>query len=179
MLHAAAVLAASMGIVGCSAGPVRIEGGKAALPEGEGSAGFFDRVSGQKTVSENDAMRAMLLLLEDKDTAKTFQQRVGALMARKIVGPRWDYDAQRPLTKGKLAYMICQACNIKGGITLRLTGPSQRYCLRELQYRGLITPSIITTEVTGMEFVAVLTRADAHRQTGDVPDLLKVPAGGT
>ena len=56
--------------------------------------------------------------------------------------------------------------------TLQLTGPSQRYCLRELQYRRIIGPGFILSKVSGMELVAVLARADAIRTTGEVPEVL-------
>ncbi len=64
--------------------------------------------------------------------------------------------------------MTYQACRIKGGLTLQLTGPSQRYCLKELQYRGLMSPGVAYNTVTGMEYLAVLGRIDEYRQTGKV-----------
>ena len=56
--------------------------------------------------------------------------------------------------------------------SLALTGPSQRYCLRELQYRGLMAPGIWYNDVTGMEYLAILTRADELRQTGKVSPII-------
>jgi hypothetical protein len=77
-------------------------------------------------------------------------------------------EADRPITKGRVAYMTYQACGFKGGLTLLLTGPSQRYCLKELQYKGLMSHGVTYNTVTGMEYLAILGRIDEFRQTGDV-----------
>jgi len=171
-----AMLAAATWLGGCGQPPLRISGPDAVLPQDDGSPGFLDRISSAPDVSENDAMRAVLMLLDGEDAAENFQQRVRTLADRKIVDRTWRHDADRPVTKGKLAYMIYQACGVPGGVTLQLTGPSQRYCLRELQYRGMIGAGAVTSRVSGMELVASMGRADEYRQTGEVPDVLK--AGG-
>lgn len=149
---------------------MRVANGDAKLPANEDSASFLDRISSQPNVSENDAARGILLLMEDKDPAETFQQRLDLLLAKKIACPDWNYDAARPITKGKFAYMIYQACSVPGGVTLSLLGPSQRYCLRELQYRRMMVSGSAFTPITGLEGVGVLTRASVFMETGRVPD---------
>lgn len=158
---------------GCAPQCGQISAGEATLPKDGGSAGFLDRISSQKTVSENDAMRGLLMLLDGDDSAETFRQRVEKLRARNVVADEWSCDAGRDVTRGRLAYMIYQACDITGGLTLHLAGPSQRYCLRELQYQGFISPrATLAAAVTGMELVGVLNRADAFMETGEVPDVI-------
>lgn len=170
-------LAGCLLLAGCGAGLLRVAEGDAALPADDGSAAFLDRVSTGTTVTENDALRGILLLLDGKDASGDFRQRVNALVERNILSRTWDHRASRPITRGKLAYLVCQACKFPGGVILTLTGPSQRYCLRELQYRELMGSGAFYSQVTGMEFVAVLTRADAYLETGKLPDVLTVEAG--
>ena len=167
--RAAVVLVAATGLTGCgtSAG---ITGGQSAGPANENSAEYLDRLSSETEVTENDALSGMLLLLDGADEAGTFAQRVTALEQRGIVAGSWAHDSQRALTRGRLAYMICQACKIKGGVILRLLGSSQRYCLRELQYMEMMGDGMGWGEVTGMEMVAVLSRADTYIRTGKVPN---------
>ncbi len=156
---------------GCQPSQPNVAGGQAALPADEDSAGFLDRMSSQRVVTQNDAMRGLWLLMNnDKDDHADFAGRVEALRQRDIVSDGWSFQADKPLTKGQLAYMIYQACHVQGGLTLTLTGPSQRYCLRELQYQRFMSNGMIWDKVTGMEFVAVLHRALAYMQTGEVPD---------
>jgi len=138
-------------------------------PANEDSASFLDRVSSQDVVGMDDAMRGVLLLLDGEDNAKGFAERVQILTNRGIVDPKWHCSASLPIRRGKLAYMIYQACKMKGGVILLLTGPSQRYCLRELQYRGVMTEGAPYAKIGGMEYVAVLGRADVFIRTGEVP----------
>lgn len=162
---------AAAGLSGCASGS-RIIGKGVARAAGENSAGYLDRMSRQPSVAENDALGGILMLLDGKDDTRTFGQRVDVLEQRGIVGPSWSHKASRALTRGRLAYMICQACDIKGGIILRLLGPSRRYCLRELQYMEVMGMGSQWGQPTGMEFVAVLTRADVYIRTGKVPDVV-------
>jgi len=156
-------------LTGCGGGEMRVVETGAKLPADEDSAAFIDRVSSQPNVTEDDAARGLLLLLDGKDAAPTFQKRVETLLAREIVDPKWDFSAARPITRGKFAYMIYQATKIPGGVILMLTGPSRRYCLRELQYRKMMVEGSMFSPVTGLEYVSVLTRADEYRRTGKVP----------
>ena len=166
------------GAGGCSRpSAMSIASPAASLPAGENSAEYLDRIASQPVVCENDAMRGILLLLKGKDQAKSFDQRVRLLMAEKIVPAGWQFRGEKPITRGKLAYMTYQACRMSGGLILTLTGPSQRYCLRELQYRGLVSSGVTYSKVSGMEFVAILTRADSLLETGEVPEVLSTSQG--
>ena len=164
------MLIAAGGAGGCGSGR-GITGGDATGPADENSAEYLDRISTQGEVTENDACSGMLLLLGGEDQAGTFAKRVESLKQRKLVSPSWEHNASRALTRGRLAYMICQACKIDGGIILRLFGPSERYCLRELQYMEMMGTGTDYGQVSGMELVAVLTRADVYIRTGKVPNL--------
>ena len=168
---AAMVLVA--GVAGCSPETMKIDGPDATLPADEGSPGFLDRMASQAVVSENDALRGILMMVDGKDEAKTFKQRAENLAGRGVLAGGWDHQAERPVTKGRLAYMIYTACKIRGGVVLMLTGPSQRYCLRELQYLHMMAGGSFYEKVTGMEFVAVLSRGDIFLRTGELPDIME------
>jgi len=162
-------LAAALCAAGCAT-PGRVANGDAALPAGENSAAFLDRLSAQADVNENDAFRGVLIVLDGQDPAGTFAERVEALRGKGALAEDWDFDAARPITKGKLAYVLYRGCGFGGGVVLTLVGPSPRYCLREFQYNGMMSPGSALSPVTGMELVAVLSRADVYRRTGQVPD---------
>jgi hypothetical protein len=169
---------AGLALAGCGARALQVGGGDAKLVQGEESPDYIDRVQSQKYVSENDAMRGILMLVDGKDEQPDFAARVRSLRDRGIVDGGWRFQADRPVTRGRLAYMVCQALRVRGGVTLTLAGPSQRYCLRELEYQGFFASDIATTQITGGEFVSVLTRADAYKKQRVVPDVLKTCAGG-
>lgn len=163
------LLVVPLAAIGCQ-GAGQIAGAKATLVDGESCAAFLDRISTQETVSENDACRGLLMLLDGEDPSPTFQRRVESLRGRHIVAAAWDLSAETPVTRGRLAYMIYQATEMSGGVILTVTGPSERYCLRELQYRKVMAAGSLMQPATGLEAVSVLSRADTYIRTGKIPD---------
>ncbi len=173
------LLAVAM-LAGCASGSLNptIDSPAAELPGEESSAAFLDRASEMSAISENDAFRGILLLTDGKDPAESFSQRVSVLLERKIVSDNWTFHGDRPITRGKLAYMIYQSIDMPGGLILKLTGPSQRYCLRELQYKGFFaSETAYYGKVSGMEYLAVINRADEYIATGSVPSVLSTKQG--
>jgi hypothetical protein len=161
------LLAGVLALGGCGTGV--INDGQAQLPT-ESDAAFLDRVASAQTVTQHDATRGLILLTEGQDTFDTFAGRVEHLRQAGIIAPDWDMTADKPLTRGRLAYMTYVATEMDGGVILSLSGPSQRYCLRELQYRGVIGEGSLMTNVSGLEFIGVLGQADVYRRTGQFPD---------
>jgi hypothetical protein len=166
------VCAMGWGINGCcnyhASAPVST---KSVIPEGEDSADFLDRASELEIVDMDNALHGLSLLVDGQDTHPDFQSRVDKMSEKGLVPSDWSLSAKQPLTKGELAYMAYQACGIKEkGLVLSLFGPNRRYCLRELQYRGMMAPGGESMRVTGMEFVAVITRADTYKRTGLFPN---------
>ena len=62
-IAAACVLAAA----GCRTKPPPIRSADARLPNDDGSPAYLDRIASQKVVSQNDAMRGFLMLLDGND----------------------------------------------------------------------------------------------------------------
>ncbi len=144
---------------------------------GRDSAAYLDAMSSRPSVTEAEALEGMLLVLGDQGRKRTFADAVEHLVGQGVVDPKWHHSAEREITKGRVAYMVYQVSKIRGGLTLTLFGPSPRYCLKELQYRGLMSEGLTYTTVTGMEYVAILTRADEQRETGEVSDILRKQEG--
>lgn len=162
----------AMIVAGCATTPT-VQHGQAEALATDDSAAYIDQLYAKPNVSQDEAFAGVMMLLDGDAPAQDFATRVHALADRGLVGPGWTFDPERPLTNGEAAYMIYQAGEFEGGVTLMLTGPSQRYCLREMQYQGLMNDGAFYSEITGMEFAGLLTRAEAYIRTGDVPDVLK------
>jgi len=166
------VLAMGLTLSGCSSYhaslPVNHE---SMIPEGEDSADFLDRASELEIVDMDNALHGMCLLVNGEDQSNGFQSRVDKMTKGGLVPSGWTLSANQSMTKGELAYMAYQACGVGDkGVILSLFGPSKRYCLRELQYRGMMAAGGGSMRVTGMEFVAVITRADTYKRTGLFPN---------
>lgn len=160
-------------LAGCQQAPRPIAGADSPLPGGEASAEFIDRVEGQVVVNQNDAFRGLLLLLESKDESKGFGERARKLLDRGIVPDNWELDALKPIRRDQFAYMICRGVKAEGGVWHSSLGHTRRYCLQEMQYQGFIVQGLGNTPVSGAEYVAVLARADAYLQQGEIPEALK------
>ena len=165
------VLLAAALLAGCGQGT--ITNGQARLVAGESSAGFLDRMADEQMVMQNDAMRGMVMLIDGEDTFNTFQDRVSYLQGLSVVPTSWNLDASGFLTRGQLAYMTYVASEMSGGVWLTVAGPSQRYCLREMQYRGVMGKGSLLASVSGLEYIGTLGRVAVYKEAGEVPD----PAG--
>ncbi|MBN2581842.1 MAG: hypothetical protein JXL80_02160 [Planctomycetes bacterium] len=150
-------------MLGCVVLGVVALGARAETP-GETDAEFFMTLSYKQVAMMDDACKAVALLVRGQFDMKDAAACRDFLVERKIARSSWPTAADAPLTKGRLAYMVCQALGIKGGVTMRLFGPSQRYCLAECEYLELITGGADYEHVTGGELVSVIDRADQYRQ---------------
>lgn len=139
-------------------------------PNEDGGA-FLDRASDMEVVDIDSALHGMCIVVDGEDKNADFKSRMDQLQGSGIVAKSWKISPAQSLTKGRLAYMVYQVCGIKEkGVMIGLFGPTQRYCLRELQYNGMMAPGNESMLVTGMELVAVLTRADIYKRTGKFPN---------
>ncbi len=149
----------SVGLGGCQVPPMRGETPAA------NDADFFMNLAYKDVASLGDGYRAVALLQKPGSTEvmPTAQAR-DLLVERNAVPRSWDAGGEKPLTKGELAYMICQSLEIKGGVTMRVFGPSQRYCLFEAAYQELMLGGATDQYVTGGELVSTIDRADRYLQ---------------
>ena len=73
----------------------------------------------------------------------------------------WEISEVAPLTRGKLAFMMCYAANIKSSMIMQLTQPSERLALREAVFHELMVPSSTYRYVSGQYLLDVVSRTEA------------------
>jgi len=135
----------------------------------ESDAQFFMLLACKPAATLGDGYRAVALLvrgdnqLTDQAACRKF------LVERSIARAAWGDDLKAPLSKGRLAYLVCQALGLKGGLTMRLIGPTERYCLLECAYLNLMVGGTDYKHVTGVELVSVIDRADRYRAEHSPP----------
>ncbi len=139
----------------------------------ESRTAYLRRIFEKDRATYGDACRAVLSLLKDEHTDADFVAVSGDLSGRGIVSADWNLQETSLLTKGTLAYILCQALEIKGGLTMRLFGVSRRYALRECQHKGLIVGGVMDEYVTGRELLDVLTNATVYREQGSADSQFK------
>jgi hypothetical protein len=166
-LRAAAWIAA---VVACA--PL-VAQDKPAPPAKEGRTAYLRRIFEKDRATYGDACRAVLSLMKEEHTDADFAAVFGDLSGRGVVSADWGLREPSLLTKGTLAYMLCQALDLKGGLTMRVFGITRRYALRECQHRRLIVGGVTDEYVSGRELIDVITNATVYREQGNAESQFK------
>jgi len=149
---------------------------------------FYRVVAAKPNATFEDAVRAFLELAVDTDAAKIpYEKQFDVLTDMKVVRRGWVGEAQEKLTRGRVAYMICRTCGIKGGLSMAVLGTTERYAFRECVFLGIWEGGTQRDYMTGGELVGVLKWAadylDLHpekkvRPSSSAEGLPKGAAGG-
>jgi len=134
-------------------------------PSSRDSAELAYEVARQTWCSNDDACSLVLLLVDGEDRYLSFEDRRVALHVKGLADIDWDLQADEPVTKGTMSYMICRALGMKGGIMMQIL-PGRRYAYREAVYHGLIRQGSEYEPLTGPEAVGVLGRAGRFSSRG-------------
>jgi hypothetical protein len=133
----------------------------------ESRTAYVRRIFEKDRASYGDACRAVLSVIKNEHSDADFAAVSGDLAGRNVVQADWRLLEGSLLTKGTLAYMVCQALEIKGGVTMRLFGINRRYALRECIHRRLIASGTVDEYVTGRELIDVISNAAIHKEQGN------------
>jgi hypothetical protein len=132
----------------------------------ESRTAYLRRIFEKDRASYGDACRAVLSVVKSEHSDADFASISDDLYRSGIARADWRLLEGSLLTKGTLAYMVCQALEIKGGLTMRLFGINRRYALRECIQRRLMLSGSVDEYVTGRELIDVITNATIHKEQG-------------
>ena len=139
------------------------------------SAQMFLKIISRKQASFGDGCLAVLSLAgEPNADGLKAEEALGKLVQKGIVPAKWTIKVSDNLTRGKLAYMVCKACSIKGGVNLHLFGATERYAYKECVYLSIMAAGNESRTLSGSELMAVIRRAGEHLAGNNFP----MPAGG-
>lgn len=141
----------------------------------------------KSVVTYKDGCMAISYFVGIPADTMTFDEVVAGLKEKGIIGKRWKYKAEKPVTRGIMAYMGCRVLNIKGGLTMRTIdttkrftrlicsklgikgdfglpdiGISKRYAYLELQDMGLVPAGHKKTFLTGHDLLALMYRMEQY-----------------
>jgi hypothetical protein len=132
-------------------------------------------------VTVDEACRAVLILADGEDTAKTAEKRMAVLEERGIVRPAWKLRPDDCIDKGSVAYMVCRVLRIQGGVNMLVFGSwgpgDRRYALRELVYRQMMADSPAYRYIAGAELASLLREADSYMQERNAYTMESVELG--
>ena len=136
---------------------------KYAANDSDSQMNFWHELAARPVTSNDDAFHALLLWVDSKDDAKTYDDRVAALKARGMLAGSFSEPANEAIDRGVLAVAIVKMTGIKGGWVMHVFGPTQRYSVKELEFKGIYPPSSPQQTFSGAEFVGIMGKVDDYR----------------
>jgi hypothetical protein len=137
-------------------------------PKKESRTAYVRRIFQKDRCSFGDVCRIVLSLAKGEHTDAPFSEVQKDLAQRGILAGDWGLEEPVAVTKGTLAYMLCQALGIKGGVVTRICGMSRRYAFRECVYTGLLRGKTDMEYVTGRELIDALAEAETYQLAGNL-----------
>jgi len=138
---------------------------------------FWDGIAVQRAVSNRDAIHALLLSYgsQAKGAGSDWDTELKAAQQRGWVAADADPKPNETARVGMIARIVCMEAKIKGGATMQLLGPSERYAVKELNYMGWLPDMSSGQSMSGGQMLAVLSRAEEHasgrKDTGPKEDM--------
>lgn len=126
---------------------------------------YWHSLADRNLVSNNEAFHGILLFVDGKDEAETYEARVQALKGRKLLPGSFNEPADNAVTRGTLAVAVVHILNIKGGASLRMFPESPRYAVRELMAEDLFPASSEHQTFSGPEFLGVIGRTEDYQRS--------------
>ncbi|MCH2148712.1 MAG: hypothetical protein MK095_04700 [Phycisphaerales bacterium] len=122
---------------------------------------FWDALAEQAVVSNDDALHSLILMSDGRDPSSDFSGRM-AIAAEKgwLAGTSLPLEANESASVGVLSVAGCNILTLKGGLTMRVFGPSPRYCTRELASLGILPDLTPNEALTGLEFIAFMNNIE-------------------
>jgi hypothetical protein len=130
---------------------------------------FWDAVAERSTVTNDDALQGLLLVAGDP-AASDYTARLQRARERGWVSSSAELPKNESAEVGTIARATCEILDIRGGLTMRITGLTGRYCTRELIHLGILPPRTANQSMSGLEFVDLVGRIeDRKREREDLP----------
>ncbi|MHC5004206.1 MAG: hypothetical protein ACYTJ0_13910 [Planctomycetota bacterium] len=123
---------------------------------------FWDDLEQRLVTTNYDALHGLLMVAGDESSEGDWAAHLAAARDRGWLGPDQEPVPDEAATTGLIALAACEILDIDGGVTMRLLGPSPRYCTRELVFLGVIPPRTENQSMRGSEFVDLVGRMDAR-----------------
>lgn len=127
---------------------------------------FMDALSKQVVVTNDDALHGLITFADGADLCRDYAARVKIAQDKGWVPEGWNPPADESATVGWMAVAGCKVLDIKGGLTMRVFGPTPRYATRELVFMGVLPMRTDNQSLSGAEFLDYLNRLGRIQRYG-------------
>ncbi len=128
---------------------------------------FWEGISEAKLVTNQDALHAMLLSVEQAQAGADYTAEVRRARERGWVKESWNKPANETAQTGLIARAICIEYDIEGGVTMRVLGPRPRYAVHQLTWLGLLPTRGTKEALSGLELIALLSNVEDFATADD------------
>jgi len=154
-----------LGVVGCQSAHVpdsltRSMGGSDPAQQMD----FLHTLAVRPITSNDEAFHGLVLFMDGNDPASDYPARVASLRARNMLPVGFAESADHAVERGTVAVALVRGLSIKGGLTMRVLGPTPRYAVRELQFLDIYPPSSPNQTFKGSEFLSILSKAEEFQK---------------
>ena len=127
---------------------------------------FFRVLAAKPNATMEDVIKAayMLNVGESASEKMTFPKTCDIMIQKKFIKKSHAKDPDKLANRGHVAYMVCKALGIRGGLTTRIFGISERYGFRECVYLGLMPEGSQWDKVSGSELVGIMAHAADYQE---------------
>jgi hypothetical protein len=127
---------------------------------------FWDGIAVTPAVSNRDAIHALMLSFVPKARGERSDWETELKGAEQRGWISAD-DATKPnetARVGMIARVVCKETDIRGGATMRVFGPVERYALKELNHMGWLPEMTSSQSISGAQLIALLSKAEDRRR---------------
>ena len=121
---------------------------------------FLDALENMPAVTNNDALHGFLILEDGKDPSNDYQDRVVEGVRRKWLSSSFDEQANAAAHVGWMAGAGCRIMKIRGGLTMMIFGPVDRFAVKELIYMEILPLRTENQSLSGAEFIDFINRLE-------------------
>jgi len=131
-----------------------------------GDTAYFRELVNKGNATYYDACRVISILRTGHDdAAATFEQLRSALLKAGIIPAELEEKKSDDfLNRDELAYMLFKVLKMKGGLTIRLFGLSERDAFRECVDKKLMAGGYPNQTLSGEELINILTEAEKYQE---------------
>lgn len=159
-------LLALLAATGCGSAPMAQPlSAELSKDEPDAQMEFWHTLPDRRIASNDEAFHALLLFVDGSDPSGDYDGRVATMKQRGMLPADFNGLQAAGVKRGTVAVAIARALEIKGGLSMRLFGPTPRYAMRELQYMNLFPPSSPQQTFSGQELLGIIGRAEDYQRS--------------
>ena len=171
-------LAAAIVLAGCSAAKVtHLLTADLAANDSDSQLAFWHTLAERPVTSNDEAFHGLLLFLDDEDPAEDYAGRVEMLRSQQMLPTHFDRPPDEAILRGTLAVAITRMLDLKGGLMMRLVGPTPRYATRELLHEKIYPLCSSNQTFSGAEFLGIIGRIEDYQRINHPVDSPTIRSG--